>query len=214
MVERVKRPYDSSRRQAQMRATRADVVTASRALFVENGYPRTTIEAISDAAQVPLATVYRLFGSKLAILSAVLDVAFVGDDQPVAFGDRPDVRAALAEPDPRQLLVRFAALGRQLLERSAPVQAVLRSAAAVDEGARDLLAEIKRQRLTGQSRIAHALATRGVLRDGLGERAAADIIYGLWSPELYELLVSERGWRPERYEQWLAGALTAQLLAP
>jgi AcrR family transcriptional regulator len=212
MVERVKRSYDNSRRQAQMGATRAEVVAAARALFVDNGYARTTIEAIGDAAGVPVATIYRLFGTKLGILSAVLDVAFVGDDRPTAFGDRPEVRAALDEPDPRRLLRRFAQLCRELLGRSAPVQAVLRTAAVVDEEAKALLVEINRQRLMGQSRIARALGARGALADGLNERAAADVIYALMSPELYEILTSERGWRPERYERWLADALAAQLL--
>ncbi|MDP8929202.1 MAG: TetR/AcrR family transcriptional regulator [Actinomycetota bacterium] len=70
---------------------------AARQLFVERGYPATTIEAIADAAATPLATVYRLFGSKRGILSAVLDVAFGGDDEPIAFADHPGVQAALAE---------------------------------------------------------------------------------------------------------------------
>ena len=34
------------------------------------------------------------------------------------------------------------------------------------------------------------------------------------SPELYRLLVIDRGWPLERYEQWLARTLTEQLLAP
>jgi len=63
MAEPVKtrRRYDNSRRQAQARATRAEVVTAARHLFLARGYPATTIEAIGEAASVPLATIYRLF---------------------------------------------------------------------------------------------------------------------------------------------------------
>ena len=32
------------------------------------------------------------------------------------------------------------------------------------------------------------------------------------SPEVYRLLVGDRGWDPERYEQWLAELLISQLL--
>jgi hypothetical protein len=34
------------------------------------------------------------------------------------------------------------------------------------------------------------------------------------SPDLYRLLVTERGWAPERYERWLAATLIDQLLPP
>src|SRR5690348_13718021 len=100
MGEPVKRRYDNSRRQAQVRATRLKVIEAANRLFTEHGYPATTIEQVADAADVPPPTLYRLFGSKRALLAAVLDTAFGGDDQPVAFGDRPAVRAARAERDP------------------------------------------------------------------------------------------------------------------
>jgi AcrR family transcriptional regulator len=213
MSEDVKsRRYDNSRRQAQVRATRADVVTAGRRLFAERGYAATTIEAIGEAASTPLATVYRLFGSKRGILSAILDVSFGGDDEPVAFGDRPAVRAVLGDRDPRRLLDGFARLCRELLDRSAPVQQVLRSAAQIDPEAAELLAVTRSQRLEGQSRIARELAARHALADGLAENDAADIIYMLMSPEVHRILTVERGWSADRYQQWLASALSTQLL--
>ena len=52
----------------------------------------------------------------------------------------------------------------------------------------------------------------GALRPGLLERDAADIIHALASPEVYHLLVTVRGWSPDRYERWLAGTLISQLL--
>src|SRR5258707_2103188 len=113
MAEAVKgRSYDNSRRQARVRATRAQVAAAALGLFIERGYPATTIEAIAAASDTPIATVYRLFGSKRGILSHVVDIAFGGDDQPIAFADRPAVRSALAEPDPGRLLAAFAHLAR------------------------------------------------------------------------------------------------------
>jgi AcrR family transcriptional regulator len=213
MAKAVKRRrYDNSRRQAQTRATRADVITAARQLFVERGYPATTIDAIADAATTPLATVYRLFGSKRGILSAVLDLSFGGDDEPIAFQDRPAVQAALAEPEPGGLLDAFAHICRDLLDRSAAIQHVLASAAAVDAEAADLLAITRRQRLLGQSRVVRALADRDALAKGLAEMDAADIVYTLMSPEVHRILTVERGWSPDRYERWLATALRALVL--
>src|SRR5690348_7856131 len=158
MSEAVKRRYDNSRRQAQARATRLKVIEAAKHLFTEHGYPATTIEAIAEAADTPLPTVYRLFGSKRALLAAVLDIAFGGDDQPIAFADRPAVRAAQAETDPVKMVNAFARIVREFMERSSAIQHVLATAAQVDPDAAGLLAEIRRQRHTGQSRIAAALA--------------------------------------------------------
>ena len=112
MTEAVKRRYDNSRRQAQARATRLRVIEAAQRMFTEYGYPATTIEAIAEAADVPLPTVYRLFGAKRALLTAVLDTSLGGDDRPVAFADRPAVRAARAEPDPVKMVNAFARLAR------------------------------------------------------------------------------------------------------
>jgi AcrR family transcriptional regulator len=61
-------------------------------LFLDRGYGATTVDAIADLSQVPVATVYRLFGSKVGILKALIDVSIVGDDEAVAMADRPNVQ--------------------------------------------------------------------------------------------------------------------------
>jgi AcrR family transcriptional regulator len=213
MAEAVKRRYDNSRRQAQVRATRLTVIEAAKRLFTEYGYPATTIEAIAEAADTPLPTVYRLFGSKRALLAAVLDTAFGGDDQPIAFADRPAVRAAQAEPDPVKMVNAFARLARELMERSSAVQHVLATAAQVDTDAAGLLAEIRRQRHTGQSRIVAALAATGALDPALDTAEAADIVYALLSPDVHRILTVERGWTADRYERWIARSLATLLPA-
>src|SRR5215471_8388554 len=156
--------------QARTRHTRAAVVQAARALFLERGYAATTIEAISDLSDTPQATVYRLFSSKLGILKAVLDVSVVGDDEAVAMVDRPQVRALLSDRDPKSQLAGFVALLREVLARVAPVHRILADAARSDEGAASLLAEIAAQRHEGQRGIARPLARSGALRPGLRER--------------------------------------------
>jgi len=208
------RSYDGTGRQARTRLTRAAVVDAAKVLFVARGYPATTIEAISDLSDTPPATVYRLFSSKLGILRALLDISAVGDDEAVAMGDRPRVQALLEDLDPRHQVLGFAALARDVMSRLAPVHLILVSAAGSDPDAAALLAEHKHQRQKGQGRIAISLARAGALRPRLRERDAADIIHALMSPDVYLLLVSDRGWSPERYEDWLGGTLIAQLLPP
>jgi TetR/AcrR family transcriptional regulator, regulator of autoinduction and epiphytic fitness len=200
--------------QARTRLARAAVVGAARPLFLERGYAATTVEAISGAADVPLATVYRLFSSKLGILKALLDVSVAGDDEDVPLEDRPNVRALLADPDPRTQLAGFASITCGIMARTEPVYRILASAADSDPDAAALLAEQTRHRQQGQMRIARSLARAGALRPELRERDAADIIHALMSPEVYRLLTGDRRWAPERYEQWLVGILVDQLVPP
>jgi AcrR family transcriptional regulator len=214
MAESVKRQYDNSRRQAQVRATRLKVIEAAKRLLVAQGYPATTLEAVADAADVPLPTLYRLFKSKRGLLSAVLDTSFGGDDEPIAFVDRHTVQHALSEPDPSRLLEAFAMIATELLGRSAAIQLVLASAAQIDPEAADLLTEIRRQRHTGQSRIVTALAERGCLDPEVVPSEATDFVYLLMSPDAYRILTVERGWKPETFENWLAHTMSRTLLAP
>jgi hypothetical protein len=58
---------------------------------------------------------------------------------------------------------------------------------------------------------ARSLARAHALRPELRERDAADVIHALMSPEVYRLLVGDRGWTPERYREWLATTLGQQL---
>jgi len=202
------------RGQARTRLARGAVVDAARTLFLERGYGATTIEAISERADVPPATVYRLFTSKRGILKALLDVSIVGDDKAVPLADRPHVRSLLTDIDPKEQLAGFVGVAAEVNSRTASIYRILVSAAASDPDAAALLDEQTRQRQKGQSMIARSLARAGALRPELRERDAADVIHALLSPEVYSLLVLDRSWRPERYEQWITGLLVDQLLAP
>lgn len=188
------------------------MIDAARTLFLERGYGATTIEAISALADVPVATVYRLFSSKHGILKALLDQSIVGDDEDVPMANRAPVRDLLNEPDPRKQLAGFVTLTARVNAAVSPVYRVLVSAAGSDPDAAALLDTLTSQRQEGQRRIARALARGGALRPGVRERDAADIIHALLSPELYRLLVIDRGWPPERYQPWLTQALIDQLL--
>jgi AcrR family transcriptional regulator len=207
-------PRNGGGSQARTRLARRAVVDAARALFLERGYQATTIDAISDRADVPVATLYRLFSSKLGILKALLDVSIAGDDQALSLQDRPQMAALYAESDPEQLLAGFASVTVAINARSNDIYRILSSASGADPAAAALHADYQHQRDDGQSRIARSLVRAGALRPGLRERDAADLIHALMSPELYRLLVIDRDWRPERYQQWLARTLADQLISP
>ena len=184
--------------QARTRLARRAVVEAARTLFVDRGYGATTIEAVSDRSDVPPATVYRLFSSKLGILKALLDVSITGDDQALPLLDRPEVAALFAEPDPERLLAGFARINVGINERSGQIYQILASAACSEPEAADLLGQYTQQRQQGQGQIARALARAGALRADRRESDAADIIHVFMSPEVYRLFVTDRGWSRAR----------------
>jgi AcrR family transcriptional regulator len=211
MAEVVKRRYDNSRRLAQVGASRLRIIETAKALFIEAGYPATTLEAVADGADVSLPTLYRLFGSKRALLKAVLDTSFGGDDEPIAFADRPAVRAARSEADPVKLVEAFGSILTELLERTSAILHVLATAAQVDPEAADLLAETRRQRHTGQSRIVAALAELDAIDPDLDRAQTADMVYAWLSPDVHRILTVERGWTSQEYEFWVVRCLRSLL---
>jgi AcrR family transcriptional regulator len=200
--------------QARTRLARDAVVEAAARLFLERGYAVTTIDAISAASGVPAPTVYRLFSSKLGVLEALLDHAITGDDEATPLQARDHVRALRADPDPRRQLAGFAAIVREINGRGTGIYPILVSAAGSDARAAGLLADYTRRRQDGQGGFAGSLARMGALRARIRERDAADIIHAIASPEVYRLLITDRGWSPERYEEWLTVTLANQLLPP
>ncbi len=56
------------------------------------------------------------------------------------------------------------------------------------------------------------LLEKKALRPGLDVTRATDILWTLNHPDLWLLLVRERGWTPEQYETWFRDTAGAQLL--
>lgn len=207
-----RRRYHSFKRTEQARATQRQIVEAAERLFRERGYAGTTIAAIAAAAGVSVETVYAAFGSKRAVLSRLIDMALVGDDAPVPLLQRDWLDAVRQEPDQRQRLRALAHLTRTILDRAGPIHAIIRSAAASGPEMADLRLAHQEERLAAQTEFVRLVAAAGPLRDGLTVEEGGERYWILASPELHHILTAERGWSQDRYESWLAAALTAQLL--
>lgn len=204
-----RRAYDSSRRRAQAAETRSAIVRAARALFVEQGYGRTTIAEIAGAAGVSVETIYAAFGNKQTLLHRAWDITVGGDDEDIVFHDRPEVRAIREEPDLRRRLVRHAAFATQTAQRIAPFQLMVQSAAGSEPAAAAMLEEMGRQRLGGISVMASEAAKTGQL--AVSEEECRDVIWAMTDGMLWHRLVNERGWSSERFAEWL-GRMWVQLL--
>jgi AcrR family transcriptional regulator len=208
-----KRPYNSTRRQAQARETRRQIVEAARKLFVEYGYAGATIEAIAQEAGVSPETIFATFGNKRAILAALIDVEVGGDDQPIPLLQRPGPQTVLQEHDPVRQLQLFAADISGILTRVAPVFAIMRAAAKTEPDIAELLKNLLEERLHNMAAFVQSVSAHSSLRAGLDDAQAAEIVWTITSPEVFSLLTVDRGWPRERYAHWLGDTL-ARLLLP
>jgi AcrR family transcriptional regulator len=213
MMERVKtRRYDSSRRRAQAAATRRDIVEAAQRLFEQQGYAATTMAAIAAEAGVALKTVYLAFETKSGVLRALWNLLLRGDQGEVPVADQSWYREVLAEPDPHRQLRLNARNSRAVKTRIAGVLKVIRNAAPVDRDIEALWQRIQTDFHANQRVIVERLAERKALRRGLGVDRATDILWTLNHPDVWQLLVAERGWAPEQYERWFGDTACSQLL--
>src|SRR5580658_7070901 len=134
MSPRVKRRYDSTGRRAASDSTQRRIVEAATKLFLLDGYGRTSIDAIADAAHVSPATIYKLFGNKAAIAKRVGDVAVAGDHDEVPLDERDWVKTALSDsdPDPTHALRRVVEGGTAVLVRITPIIEMANAAAHLE----------------------------------------------------------------------------------
>ncbi|WP_020552808.1 TetR/AcrR family transcriptional regulator [Embleya scabrispora] len=210
MDRQVKRQYDTSRRRAAAQETRRAILDTATRLFVERGYAATTMAQLAESAGVAVDTVYTVAGRKPALFLHLVEAAISGTDEAVPAAERDYVREMRAEPDAARKLRRYARAIREMHARLAPLLRVART--GPPEVAR-IWQDITRRRADNMRLLARDLAATGQLRHELDPDEVADVIWATNSPEFYCLLVEDRGWPPERFEQWLADTWCRLLLA-
>jgi AcrR family transcriptional regulator len=215
MADAVKtRRYDSPRRREQAAATRRQILDAAQRLFEERGYAATPMSAVAAEAGVALKTVYVAFETKSGMLRALWHLRLRGDEADTPMGERPWYRAVLDEPDPLRQVELVARGSRMVKERAGALLEVIRNAAPVDADGAELWRRIQSDFHDNQHGIAAALERNGALREGLAVDRAADLVWTLNHPDVWHLLVVERGWTPEEWEAWFAAAVRAQIVRP
>jgi AcrR family transcriptional regulator len=203
------RSYSSTVRREQAAQTRARIVEAAGALFLEHGYPRTTVKQIAERAGVAPDTVYATFGSKVRVLTALID-ARLAPQGDANVTDRPEAQAVRETTDQRDQLHQFARDIAAISTRVRPVYEMLRTAASVEPDVAPVFAEMVGHRFENMRRAAGWFAARGPLR--VDDDRAAETIFSLASPEVAGMLCDGRGWSEEQYAEWLEDALVRTLL--
>jgi len=189
--------YNSPRRQQAAAATREAIIEAALELFACQGYARTTVAQIAEAAQVAANTVYTSVGGKPQLLAAITDSG-TGD---------PDVAETLTAvartSDPAEVIRLTAAGTRQVNERRAKAVAVLLDSAQADPAAAEMLQVTVRSYRDTLGTLAGRLEDLGAVQSPELNQAA-DIFWYLFGWTSWRTLITDLGWSWDDAEQWLA----------
>ena len=208
MPKTARRAYKSPTRQRQAHETRRRIVEATQQLLEAEGYAGMTVEAVARRAEVSVQTIYAVFGSKTGILAELLNQATFGADY------EDTVRQTLEERDPETRLRGAARIARQIHGAQRAGFDLLRGAGVVAPELAQLEQERERIRYEREEAMIASLRAAKRLRQELNYRTARDILWTLTGSDVYRMLVGERGWSSQKYQDWLADTLVHSLLNP
>jgi len=203
------RPYRSELRARQAQETRRRIVDAAARLFAANGYQATTIAAIGREAGVSSETV-KTSASKAELLLAAFELAFSGSEGAESATDTEIAQGVLELPD-EALLDAILERITTANERGHALWTVVLGAALSDPLVDTALQGILARRAADYRGLTEELVRRGIAPRGIDVAGTAAALSFLLSPEGYQQLVTQSGWSPERYRDWLGAAVRAEL---
>ena len=198
------------RRRERAAVTRQEIVEAAAKLMLSGGYVASSIGAIAAEAGVAVQTIYNSVGNKADVLSAVLDRAAAGPDAPALVPAVMRYRVAAATSAP--VIIRILAdWFLEVNERTADVFRVISQAAAVDPDVAELERRRAAARLHNYGEAASSLRALRGLSGGMSDHEAAAAIWAVGHPQVYRTLVTELGWAPQAYRDWVEKTLRGSL---
>ena len=203
------RKYVSPAREKQAARTRQRIIDAAEVLFREKGFAGMTIAEAASRAGVSSQTVYAVFSSKAGIVSAIIEDRVLRDDRNV-----DAIKLLQTSTDPVLNLKSMAKVIRNIYEGNGQACAALLGAGMVSPQLAELEKELSEIRYGKQEFLVDNLIASGKLLPHLDRETVRDILWALTGRELYYLLVSRRGWSPDRYEEQIATLLITSLVHP
>jgi AcrR family transcriptional regulator len=205
------RPYDSPLRRAQAETTRAAVLDAAAALFVRDGYLRTTMKAIAAEAGTSVETVYAQ-GSKTALLLACVDRALGGDDEDVPLTERTAFADALALPRAADVIEAYVRAMTDVAVRAGGLLVAFEDAASADTATAELWAAAEQNRRKDLHRLVRAVADRTPLARGWHVETATDAVWLLVTSRVAHTALHTLGWSPDLLVTCVTAEIRALLL--
>jgi AcrR family transcriptional regulator len=207
---KARRGYDASMRRARAAERRQLVLRVAEDLFLRDGYAAVTVRALAEATGTSSETIYKTYGGKAGLVTAIQEAALEGSG-PVPAPERSDAMS-LRERDAATILRNWATLATEVAPRVSPIMLLVRSAAVADQQMATLWQRMGRQRRNRMEHNAARLLATGQLRGDLTLGHVRDVLYAYTAPETYEILVLQGGWTLGEYADYLYRGLQGQLL--
>jgi AcrR family transcriptional regulator len=199
------RPYDASKRREKATEAGARILAAASELFAAHGLEAVSLAQVAEKAGVSAATVYARYRSKAGLLEALTHSVLLGPQY------RADAATGPHFDDPVQALRATARIARGIYEREHRDLAVVRAAAAYSPALKDVEAKLEALRRDLQAERAALVYRAHPALAALGLEKVRDLIWAFTGRDLYRMLVVERGWTPDEYENWLGETLIGAL---
>jgi AcrR family transcriptional regulator len=205
-------PGGTGARRLKSDATRRKILRAADEEFSAHGYHGATMAAIAKRAGVASQTIYFVFHTKAALISAAIDSLVMGEATPTIPQETDWWRAMLEEPDPGVALRHFVSGAATLFERASRLSEILRAAALTDQEVRRTHDYHEQLRAAGFREVIEVIAQKGSLRPGLTIDSATEVLLVVFSDSTYVLFTSERGWSHDQTVRWFGESLPRLLL--
>lgn len=180
------RPYQLGRRETAVQETRQRVIDAARAMIVEEGFHRTSLEDIARRADVSRATVYYQFTNKRGLLEAVID-------ETMSLADGRSVVASYQLEDPSAAAVSLLREVTRFWKAQFPIFQKVLGLSAVDPDVRDIVLGRVGAREPIMWGLVRRLESAGKIRAGFTANDAFDTLWLFTSFPPFEVLYEVRG---------------------
>lgn len=171
-------------------------------LFADEGYARTSVRQIADAAGVSVETIYGI-GGKAEIFLRAFELAFSGTTDGASLLDLDELAAL---PEAGTLAEFVEALTGFIVtsnKRSAGLWRAYVEAANGDPRLSEAYARrMSEMRADGRRVLDHAVG-RGLCAAPADPAWTVDVIWVTFHPSQYVLLVTHAGWTLSRYQTWM-----------
>ena len=202
-VKTAKRAYNAPRRARAAAQTREAILRAAKARFEHAGWVGTTIAAVAADASVSPKTIEATFGTKAALLAAVVDYAIRGDIDPTPMENRAAVQAERNAPDAATMLDLHAHRSAAIATRAARIAWVVETAAGGDARVAELWARMTHNLLFGVAMAAEILLAKPGVRPGLTREETEESLLVAMNWNTYRTLTGMRGLTPDGFEDWM-----------
>ena len=202
----MKRSYSSQNREAKAAQTRCYILSCAKSLFESTSIEEVTIEQIARKAKVSVPTIYALFQSKRGIVREIIDQAIPPSHYEVLITRVNEAKTV------RDILMVAAKIARTMYDAERVQMDLFWKMSLSTPEFQDLEKEREKRRYQRQEDSLRRTWNEQEVKPGLAFSQARDVLWVLTGRDMYRLLVVEKEWSADAYEQWLAQSLIDMLI--